>query len=73
MAIHALRNFLLRNNVYVFSEATTTVLESLTNPTEKRLCWSLFFKNLQTCRPISSLFFSISDNSCKLRQILLFA
>ena len=48
MAIHALRNFLLRNNVYVFSEATTTVLESLTNPTENA-CVGVSF--LKICRP----------------------
>ena len=28
---------------YVFSEATNTVLETLTNSTGKHLCWSLFF------------------------------
>ena len=28
---------------YVFSEATTTVLESFTNSIRKHLCWSLFF------------------------------
>ena len=31
---------------YVFSEATTTVLNSFTNSTEKHLCWSLFFKKM---------------------------
>ena len=44
---------------YMFSEATTTVLESFTNSTGKHLCWSQLFKKLQTCRPISCLFFSI--------------
>ena len=28
---------------YMFSEATTTVLEGFRNSTEKHLCWSLFF------------------------------
>ena len=48
---------------YVFSEATTTALESFTNSTGKHLCWSLLSKKLQVCRPVSCLFFSIPDNS----------
>ena len=35
---------------YMFSEATTSVLESFTNSTGKHLHWSLFFKKLQACR-----------------------
>ena len=43
LLIYAIRNFLLHNNVTMFSEATTTVLESFTKSTWKDLCWSLFF------------------------------
>ena len=35
---YALSNFLLCNTCYVFSEATTTALESFTNSTGKHLC-----------------------------------
>ena len=38
---------------YIFSEATTAVLERFTNSTGKHLCWSLFLKKLQACRPMS--------------------
>ena len=47
---------------YLFSEATTTVLKSFTNSTGKHLCWSLFLKKLQACRPISCSFFSIPND-----------
>ena len=44
---YALLDFSLHNNVFLcnnmFSEATTTVLESFANSTGKHLCWSLFF------------------------------
>ena len=41
LLIYVLHNFLLCNNV-VFSETTTTVLESFTNSTGRNMCWSLF-------------------------------
>ena len=41
LLIYVLHNFLLYNNV-VFSETTTTVLESFTNSTGRNMCWSLF-------------------------------
>ena len=54
--IYVLHDFFYVTIHYMFSEATTTVLESFTNSTGKQLCRSLFFKNLQACRPISNLF-----------------
>ena len=57
--IYTLRNFYYIIICSVFSEATTTVLESFINSTGKHLCWSLFLKKLQACRPISCLFFSL--------------
>ena len=68
--MYALNNFYCVIICCLFSEATTTVLESFTNSIEKHLCWSLFLKKLQACRPISGLLFSIPDNSCWFRQIL---
>ena len=49
---------------YMFSEATTTALESFTNSTGKHLCWSLFLKKLQVCRLGTHLYMSLFLSVC---------